>query len=337
MKRSLLFLTLILIGSSMNTAQTTNPVSHEVQFDYYSSTLGHWFNLTMNDNSYSISSDDDQYDGFNSDVNYFNWYEFENDASDGGFFQLDQTEDNPNFILTFTRLEQTNTISVQQIPVTFDVADGWIKMLYDIFGFQQRILLIDYDQFVWPVATQISIMESYPEQYGLSVLFQRGNDGTFCCFSQNVSLFVGVDFDINNIEEWMQNSTYSDSVYVEMFDLGTTTAVSFPSFFLRMGNHIEIEAYPLDRVTIMIILDNGMALLTSFGEGFKDFVFQTDINEPTKFIHDYIPYISISGNTDVDDKDEETDGVLTLPIPLFSILIGLIVTKLIISRKIRSI
>lgn len=332
MKRSLLFLTLILLSSSINQAQITNPVSHEVQFDYYDTTLEHWYNLTMTDNSYSISSDDDQYDGLYSDVNYFNWYEFESDASDGGFFALDQIEENPNVVLTFTRLEQTNTISVKQIPATFDVADGWVKMLLDLFWFEQRILSIDYTELIWPVATQMSIMESYPEQYGLTVLFQRGNDNTRCCFSQNVSLFVGIDFDINNMEEWMENSTYSDTVFVQMFTTGTTTEVSFPSFFLRTGTHAEIEAYPLDRVTFMIIGENGMALLTSFGEGFQDFVFQTEIMDATRFIHDYIPYVSIADDSDIVD-DEETDGVLTLPNPIFPTIMGLFVTMLITKRK----
>jgi hypothetical protein len=287
----------------------------------------------MNDNSYSISSDDSNYDGWSSNINYFNWYTFENDASDGGFFELNQTDENPNYVLSYTRLEQSNTISVEQIPQTFDVATGWIKMLYDVFSYQQRILSIDYDVNVWPVASQMYIMESYPERYGISVLFQRGNDGLRCCFSQNISIFVGVDFDMNYIEAWMGNSTYSDSVHVQQFAMGNSTTVSFPHFLLRNGTHAEIQAYPLDRVTFMIILENGMALLTSLGNGFQDFVFQTEVQDATKYLHDYIPYTSIDQTQCDCTTDTDTDGNLKLPIPFLYVILGLISIKLIYRKR----
>lgn len=316
------------MSSGLNTAQF-NPVSHEIRFDFYSTSLGHWYNLTMNDNAYFTASDDPAFDNLFSDVNYFDWNTFESDASDGGFFELNQTEENPNYVLSFTRLEQTNTISLEQLPTTFDTATGWIKMLQDIFSYQQRILSIDYNEFVWPVATQLDIMESYPEQYSLSVLFQRGNDDLRCCFSQNISLFVGIDFDMNNIEEWMANSTYSDTVYVQQFVTSNTTEVTFPSFFLRTGNSAEIEAYPLDRVTFMVIQDSGMALLTSFGEGFQDFVFQTDIEDATKNVHDYIPFNTIDDTTDDTDIVVDSNGDLDLPITLLPVMVGLISINLI--------
>ncbi|MCE7735384.1 MAG: hypothetical protein GPJ54_10935 [Candidatus Heimdallarchaeota archaeon] len=329
MKRSILFLSLILISSGLNTAQF-NPVSHKVQFDFYSTSLEHWYNLTMTDNAYFTSSDDLAFDNLFSDVNYFDWNSFESDASDGGFFDLDQTEENPNYVLSFTRLEQTNTISLQQLPATFDTATGWIKMMHNIFSYQQKILSIDFNEFVWPVATQMDVMESYPEQYSLSVLFQRGNDNLRCCFNQNVSLFVGIDFDMNSIEEWMANSTYSDTVHVDHFINGNTTQVTFPSFFLRTGNSAEIEAYPLDRVTFMVIQETGMALLTSFGEGFQDFVFQTDIEDASKYVHEYTPFVTIDGTQDdLGNDSSDSNGDLEVPIAFLPVIVALISTKII--------
>ncbi len=52
MKKSGIILSLIFLGSIMSSAQF-NPVSYEVQFDYYDSTLESWFNLTMTAQSYA--------------------------------------------------------------------------------------------------------------------------------------------------------------------------------------------------------------------------------------------------------------------------------------------
>lgn len=320
---------LLLVTSSTNFAQT-NPVTHEVEFSYYSQTLEHWYNLTMNDNSYVISSDDAVYDGWSSDFNYFNWYIFEDLASDSGFFNMDQIDQDPIYILTYTRLEQSNTISVKDFEENLNT--NWANLIFQVFDYQQRILLIDYTALVWPVASQLFVLTSYPEQYSFSVIFQRGNDNARTTLGQNVSLFVGVDFDMNTIEEWMENSTYSDTVYMDSFTMGTTTNVQFPHFFLRKGNIEEVEAYPLERVTFMVVMDNRMTLLYSFSDQFKDFVFEISFSiEPTKYIHDYIPYVTIDDTSDLFEP-EDTNGELFLPIPVFSIIIGIISLQ-IVKRK----
>lgn len=330
MKRSLLIFIVILLSSSLNTAQT-NPVTHEIKFDYYVPTYEHWYNLTMNDNSYSISSDDPVYDGLSSEINYFNWWILETYASDGGFFDLNQTDDDPNYVIKYTRLEQSNTISLKHIPIADEIEPGWISMINLVFQYQQRILALDYNEFVWPVASQIDVLESYPEQYSISVLFQRGNDGTRCCFNQNISLYVGIDFDFNTKEEWMRDSTYTDSIFVQSFIQGSTTTVTFPTFFLRTGNQAEIEAYPLDRVTVMIIADSGIALLTSFGEGFNDFLYQSEIVNPSQYLHDFVQYTTIGVTDSPTLVESESNDDLELPVSMLSIFLGLIVIG--ISRK----
>jgi hypothetical protein len=102
---------------------------------------------------------------------------------------------------------------------------------------------------------------------------------------------------------------------------------------LRNGTHAEIQAYPLDRVTFMIILENGMALLTSLGNGFQDFVFQTEVQDATKYLHDYIPYTSIDQTQCDCTTDTDTDGNLKLPIPFLYVILGLISIKLIYRKR----
>ncbi|MHA2251327.1 MAG: hypothetical protein ACXAD7_13280 [Candidatus Kariarchaeaceae archaeon] len=327
MKKAVILLSLIFLSSALSNAQF-NPVSYEVQFDYYDPTLESWFNLTMTAQSYVISSDNREYDGLSSDVNYFNWNVLESAASDDDFFNLEIDEDEPLIILSFTRLEQSNTIAVHQIPQTFDVATGWVKMLLLLQAYEQKILSIDYDEYIWPVGSQIVTAESYPEQYGVSVLFQRGHDEIDGLLGQNISLFAGPGFDMNMIEHWMQDTTYSTSIRVDEFNSGVSTMVNFPLFKLRSGTHTEMELYPLEEVTIMVITESGMALLFSLDEdGYDDFVFQSDIVNPSQYVHEYISYTVLQ-------DDSSTLDVFELPIHFIPLFSGL-VTLGIISRKVK--
>ncbi len=202
-------------------------------------------------------------------------------------------------------------------------------MILLLQAYEQKILSIDYDDYIWPVSSQIVVAESYPEQYGVSVMFQRGYDALDSLLGQNISLFAGPGFDMNMIEHWMQNTTYSTSIWVDEFNSGVSTVVNFPLFSLRSGTYAEIDAYPLEEVTIMVVTYSGMALLTSLGEeGFDDFVFQIDIVNPSQYVHDHISYTNLQDISSSDDT-------LELPIHLISLISGLLFFG-IISRKMKS-
>ena len=131
-----------------------------------------------------------------------------------------------------------NTLNVTYNPVTSGEFQNLVEMIY------MRITGKDTTQAIWPVDVSVVVMESYPEQYGVSAIIKRGNDLLAYVVEQNVSLLVVAN---------MTSLVYRDQVSFSIASGGQTAEVTFDTFSVgsnyRPSNLrfiVEVGNYSID-------------------------------------------------------------------------------------------
>lgn len=154
-----------------------------------------------------------------------------------------------------------NTLNMTYNPVSSGEFQNLVEKIY------VRITGKDTTQAIWPVDISVFVMESYPEQYGVSAIIKRGNDLLAYVVEQNVSLLVVAN---------MTSLVYSDQVSFSIASGGQTAEVTFDIFSVG-SNHrpsdlrfiVEVGNYSIDdnwnRVNLSGVqpLDTGTLVISS--------------------------------------------------------------------------
>lgn len=120
-----------------------------------------------------------------------------------------------------------------------DLKNAVMELLYRYSGRFWDVVLAGSQ--IWPVDMALAVLESFPEQYSVSVAFQRGNDLLTVVLVKPVSLFVWTKSDVSNISEEpdTKKAIYSFNSSVSIASGGSSTTITFPTF--SVGKNYRAE------------------------------------------------------------------------------------------------
>lgn len=249
MKKILLVILILLIPTL-----PAGPITSEnyAIFSMYNASSGEWLNLTISTEKYNLSASNPIY---NLEFEFlFNpWYRIEEVLDENNFFKSSILEDNPHTIIEVDLDGRYNKQTISHINIQPEVIPLFFQeILNRLTGKQSGNL-------VWPVDIQIIIMESYPEQYGVTAKIYRGFDSTKCCGTGNITLivtdsdpFFHPDFDLKSKEEF--NALHSETSNYSINNFGSSLDINFGTFTLGTSYS------PID-LFYTIILDNGLYII----------------------------------------------------------------------------
>ncbi|MHA2062332.1 MAG: hypothetical protein ACW963_08605 [Candidatus Sifarchaeia archaeon] len=249
---SLLVLTSVQLQSS---ADTTSSLS----YSKYNAVKGEWINMTIVEDTYTISSDSIFYEGLSSQFLSNPWSVIANKLEEDRFFDVpfDISIANPN-PHTVVEVNYGGKYNKQLISQEDIQPDGLISTLDSIL---YRLVGLDAYYDIWPTDMQVRIMESYPEQYGVSASFHRGSvlffcapEATFCMDypAKFTARLIVADFNIFDKIRFsdQMNVPHIDELNVTIETRGESTTVSFDTFT------VGTDFRPSD-LQFFVVLDSG--------------------------------------------------------------------------------
>ncbi|MHA2252487.1 MAG: hypothetical protein ACXAD7_19130, partial [Candidatus Kariarchaeaceae archaeon] len=247
-----LFLVLILLLPLGNSFWVGAEDTCDCDYIRYSSFNGiehEWLNITIwDDGYYEVSSDNEYYHGLEAKLLMNPWDFVTNHPDFDLFFTSNLMEENPHKILEIKYHDKHNTQAINMVDLA---ADGLIPMIGSIL---YRATGYGNDYLVWPVDIQVWVMESFPEQYGIEVLFQRGNDLLDYVHEENATLIVSdheiFDDEVLQIRSNIIHAIYSESKLVSIAAGGFTSKISFSTFMLG-------KEYRPSELHFTILMDSG--------------------------------------------------------------------------------
>ncbi len=237
MKKIALVFSLIIIMASMKIASPATEDDYVI-FSMYNQSDDTWSNLTINAEYFETSENDGMKIKFISSP----WDDINRLLDKENFFDTDINENNSHTIIEASVNGKYN----KQLIGHENVSDE--EMYIFFYQIYQRVTGIGYK--VWPADLSITTLESYPEQYSVSVLFQRGLDLLAYVHSENATLQVT---SANPFEPGENiKSIYTETITVDIASGGQSVQVEFATF---TGSTEYRELY------FSIVMESGVYLM----------------------------------------------------------------------------
>lgn len=310
MKHRYLLVIIPLLMKSFPLVQADDdPILIYQKFDHASSS---WTNITIEASTFSVASGDAFLDGLTSDFLISPWYDINKAADDSDFYNLNLDMLGYTLAISISSERKSNTIRLDTTLVdpTPEVS-LFIGQMAAIFN---KITGNGLETQVWPLDLSVDVMESYPPQYGVSVLFIRGNDLLTVVEEYNVTLVVGeVDTvgDLNSLD-WITNASYVQNQKLQLNSGGNSQRVGFDTFTLGT---IE-DNLNYSRIGVAIFMDEELLVHSHLQGDWKVVI-------PDQSDLDNIPDV-ISDTSSADNL-----SLLAVPVLLATLPIILIKKKLI--------
>lgn len=290
-KRSTVFLCLLLLQIINSPISNSADAAAKVTYSDYNLQKDQWTNVSIFPNSYSISSDNVLYDQLFGEFLQSPWDLIVDKMEEVNFFSLEISSTEPIAEIKFDYLDDSNSITFGE---NVSNIDGLLGVLENI---HQRLTGGYKDSFYWVTDLNIGVMESYPEQYGVTASLQMANGLFSAVNNENVTLIV-TDYDIHAqyLVDPNGNITHVATKKLTLDISGESAEIQFDTF------SVGVDYRPSD-LYFYVILENGRFLMSSA---------QNILPIPGSSNLD-ISNIHIT-QQDTDSKiDEETEG-LELPI-----------------------
>ncbi|MCY3412707.1 MAG: hypothetical protein INQ03_13800 [Candidatus Heimdallarchaeota archaeon] len=186
------------------------------------------------------------------------------------FFSNPLNEEDPHTIIEVSYNGRHNMQSINHTNIAIDpIVDHFNKIEAKVTGMYHR-------EEVWPVDMAVSIMESYPEQYGVETVILRGNDFLDYVHIENATLIVSDGNPFLNDTKILHTS----SMVISIGSGRVSQKISFDTFSVGVD-------YRPDDLHLTILMDNGIYLYDNLGNqddsiiGFeKDFDVMIHIDYP---------------------------------------------------------
>ena len=161
------------------TYSVSGDAASETIYSTYLPENDQWTNFTIFPQGYRVSSDIAKYDDLEGDFQVSPWDLIVSEMKEVSFFSLNLTDPNPTTIIQIDYLDDSNTIS-------FSNKSGNVELLVDLLENISSRLVGAYNEVAyWGFDLSVIVLESYPEQYGVSASVQRGNDMLAIVYEKN--------------------------------------------------------------------------------------------------------------------------------------------------------
>lgn len=244
----LCLLTLQVINLPLNSSADA---SAKVTYSKYDIQKSQWTNVSIFPNSYSINSDNVLYDQLYGEFLLSPWDLIVDKIEEENFFSLEISSTEPNVEIRIDYLDESNSITF--CGNVSDI-DGLLGLLENV---HQRLTGGLSDSFYWVTDLNVGVMESYPEQYGVTASFQMANGLFSAVNNENVSLIV-TDYDLHAqyLVDPNGNITHLATKKLTLDISGETAEIQFDTF------SVGVDYRPSD-LYFYIILENGRFLMSS--------------------------------------------------------------------------
>ncbi|MHA2099954.1 MAG: hypothetical protein ACW99A_14850 [Candidatus Kariarchaeaceae archaeon] len=254
-KVTTLFILISLLILTSLQLQASEDTTSSLSYSKYNATKGEWINMTIIDDTYTISSDSIFYEGLSSQFLSNPWWVIAQKLHEDQFFDTSIKNTNPHTVVEVNYKGQYNKQLISQEDIK---AKGLLNTLDSILN---RLTGFDEYNAIWPTDMQVYVMESYPEQYGVSVSFHRGSALTFCAdqptFCMEIPIevparLIVADFDIfGNVRfDSQMNVPLIDEMNVSIEARGESTTISFDTF------KVGVDFRPSD-LYFFVVLESG--------------------------------------------------------------------------------
>ncbi|MHA2028202.1 MAG: hypothetical protein ACW99A_11165 [Candidatus Kariarchaeaceae archaeon] len=310
------FILLILLPFSNPVFNTSGDAAFNLLYSKYDFESDSWTNMSIIGHTYRVTSDKTLYDTLDGTFIWNPWDMIEEKLTNDDFFSLNISHSNPYLILEVDYLDESNKIAINPAISAYYT----ISVIEVVDSYYQRVTGMFKEQPVWPIDMSVAVMESYPEQYGIEVLIQRGIDFQDVEYEEELTLIVA-DYDIfaQYFAPVNGNISYVAKENVILVADGSSVSVQFDTF------SVGTEYSPND-LYFSVLLENGLYIQSSshsrlpvIGQDGMDF---SDIT-----------VTSNGQNTKSSDSDSQSNG-LELPVSIFWLLIPLMILPIIRKLKI---
>ncbi len=270
MKRKLLSFTLITILIFVQSVDFTSSQSNSIlTLEKYDIDSDEWTKLILTDLDYIIESENSYIDQLEGTLMTDPWYAINSGANESGFLYMDFDELNSTYILKIESDWGENEIRINEIFRHWSAElSPFLDLVDSIFD---RLTGNNIDGGIWPVDISVAIMESYPEQYGVDVTFQRGGDMLTVVQSISFALVISDVFDPDNSYEpnWILNASMAIWGNVSLASGGNQVVYNFPTFIF--GTETDY-----DNLGFMVLLESGTFFKSHPQEGALPFIGSVD-------------------------------------------------------------
>ena len=260
MKRKLLSFTLITMLIFIQSIDFASSQSEStLTLEKYDFANDEWTKLILTDTDYFIESDDSYLDQLQGSLITDPWYAINSGANESGFFNMEYDETNSTYNLKIESDWGQNEIRLTDLLIHWTAELGaFLDLIDSIFD---RITGNDIDG-IWPVDISVYVMESYPEQYGVVVTFQRGGDMLTVVQTINFALVVSDFYYPENSYEpnWILNASIVIWGNASLASGGDQITYDFPTFTYGTGTDY-------DNLGFMVIVESGTYLKSHPQEG----------------------------------------------------------------------
>lgn len=318
MNRKTLSFTLIIMLLFVQSIDFTSSQSDSrLTLDQYDVENDEWTKLVLTDRKYIIESDDSYIDQLEGSLMVDPWFAINSGANESNFFNLELDELNSTYILRIESDGGDNEIRINTLMRHWSTdLNPLLDLVDSIFD---RITGKDLAG-VWPVDMSVAIMESYPEQYAVTVMIQRGYDDlTYTGHPiTNFALVVSDVYDPNNSYEpnWIFNASIVIWGNVTLSSSGELLTYNFPTFTFGLETDF-------DNLGFMIILESGTYLKSHPKEGYLPFIGSVD-----PLVYDDLSYSFLQTSTFVESFPSVP---AFLPFPWFMSIVSILAIP--ITRK----
>ncbi|MHA2250236.1 MAG: hypothetical protein ACXAD7_07735 [Candidatus Kariarchaeaceae archaeon] len=307
-------LLLIPIGSNATVVSDIKEITYSKLNGYNG-----WTNMTIIGDSYKVCSDNITYDGFEGKFLMEPWSILGAQLIESNFFEVNITEENPHTVIEAKYQGKYNKQSISHIHIIPDelelLLDSILFRLSGIFVWSENIM-------VWPVDMQVFVMESYPEQYSVSVSFQRRNDLLTYIHEENATLIVT---DYNVIAELSSSEKQPYAIHIDSQPIAIATggqmiSITFNTFSVGTD-------YSLASLHFTVLMENGVYLyFTANQTMLPQLKYHGNIDYSSfdlidkKYPSKTEDITSEPNKTDVQRDKDTSSGQLEVPIPSLLIL-----------------
>ena len=246
-----------------------------------------WTKLILTDLDYIIDSDNNYIDQLEGSLMMDPWFAINSATNESNFFNLDFDELNSTYILRIESDGGDNEIRINTL------IRHWSADLYPLLDLVDSI----FDRTtgkdlggIWAVDLSVAILESYPEQYGVEVIFQRGGDMLTVVQDINFALVVSDTYEHENTFEpnWIFNASVIIWGNVSIASGGDQAVYNFPTFTYG------VDTNP-DDLGFMVIIEGGTFLKSHSKEGDLPFAGSVD-----SWVYDDLDYFFPQNTTTID-------------------------------------
>lgn len=258
MKKVIMIIIIFLVPVYTSTTASWDS-NNFVKFSVYDNSLENWISLQISSDSYTLYENEEIIREIKFLTNPWDTITYE--LNKANFFDNNIEEENPHTIIEASLGSYYNNQSISHVNIQPE------RLTIFFMSILERVKGLNYN--IWPLDTSISVMESYPEQYNIEVIFQRANDLLAVVKEENATLFVTTSNPFSS-EFHTVNTLVKESVTVTINSGNGNTCITFPTFtgstkFRDIHFTIMMDSgvylYQRWNDTMPIIGDNGVTIL----------------------------------------------------------------------------